>query len=159
MILSVIIIWGVDTTEQHMVLIALDKKSIEGSNAAASRTLSRNETDSTAVQIFALTSSRTAKFIAPCGTERMNCAPAPRVSNFKFLGLSIESVEVPVSPVELDVELARLACNIVFIVLAGCITVWAMEREIAPTNMFSQNNRDRCGAAATATDAPPLTMA
>ena len=78
MMLSVIIIWGVETTEHTMVATALETKSSAKFvpslvNPAAAFTLfMRDRVDSS-----------TAKFMAPWGMERRNWAPAPRLRTLR----------------------------------------------------------------------------
>mmetsp|Transcript_28141 Transcript_28141/g.40291 ORF Transcript_28141/g.40291 Transcript_28141/m.40291 type:complete len:201 (+) Transcript_28141:729-1331(+) len=161
---SVIIICGVDITEQHMVLMQLDKKSNPGPAADETRTfffvfdfelfvssLCWIMRCSTIMFMRRRTNSNTAKLSAPCGTDKRNCAPAPRVNNFQLDGCAnVRNVTVsPTTEVRTPFAAAaglldrRFACNIVFIVFMGCTTTCATDREIAPQTIFSQNTRFR----------------
>ena len=153
--LSVIIICGVDTTEQQIVEIAEDIKSKPG--PIDSERFDREGTLSTKELSFCRTNSSMAKLIAPCGTDKTKFAPAPRLNVLNAFGddNKVRTVGCATSAVLRD------ACRIVFIVFAGCMTVCATLRLIAPLIMLSQNTSGRCGEAfaadvAAAAVAPPL---
>ena len=156
MMLSVIIICGVDTTEQQIVEIAEDIKSKPG--PIDSERFDREGTLSTKELSFCRTNSSMAKLIAPCGTDKTKFAPAPRLNVLNAFGEDnkVRTVGCATSAVLRD------ACRIVFIVFAGCMTVCATLRLIAPLIMLSQNTNGRCGkafaaaVAVAAAVAPPL---
>mmetsp|Transcript_15227 Transcript_15227/g.22295 ORF Transcript_15227/g.22295 Transcript_15227/m.22295 type:complete len:132 (-) Transcript_15227:63-458(-) len=131
MILSTTIICGVLTTEQHTVAMAELQKSSMGPNAALFSDISDIHSDFMAkLCIRRRTYSKTAKLTAPCGIDRMNCAPAPLVNIFIFLTLAREDMVIRSPEFRLD-------CSRVFIVFAGWVATCAMDRETAPQIMFS----------------------
>src|SRR6056300_1680208 len=81
--------------------------------------------------------------------DRISCAPAPRVKCLAcFICVNERTVKGAFPGTFLD------DCNIVFIVLAGCIIVCAALRLMAPHTMASQKCKRRSGVATAA--APPL---
>lgn len=127
-----------------MVDIADDRKSNTGPKffiVSAWRDLE------TTLFICLRTNSKTAKFTAPWGMDRMSCAPAPRVRVLAYFHCVNDSTVRGFCPGILLED-----CNIVFIVLAGCIIVCAALRLTAPQIMASQ----KCRRRATATVPPPL---
>ena len=149
MILSHIIIWGVETTEQHTVDIADDRKSIPGPKLECITSAYRER--ETRLFICLRTSSKTAKLTAPCGMDKMSCAPAPRV---KCLACFHCVNDLTVNGVWPGMDLDD--CSIVFIVFAGCIIVCAALRLMAPHTMASQKCKRRPSADIAAAAAPPL---
>lgn len=115
----------------------------------------KNGTDSTAKLSRPRTNSNTAKFTAPWGMDKMKLAPAPLVRRRNICGWNKSPRVGRLGP--------RDDCRIVFMVLAGCMTVCAILRETAPLTMFSQKTRGRvmatAAAAAVAAALPPRGVA
>ena len=127
-----------------MVDIADDRKSNTGPKLFIVSAWRDRETT---LFICLRTNSKTAKFTAPWGMDRMSCAPAPRVRVLAYFHWVNDSTVRGFCP-----GIFLEDCNIVFIVLAGCIIVCAALRLTAPQIMASQ----KCRRRATATVPPPL---
>lgn len=134
---SVIIICGVETTEQQIVAMELERKSRPGPIRSLFR--SRAGTEDTTLFIRSRMCSKTAKLKAPWGRDKTKLAPAPHVSRRNMLGFIRSSNFGLLGP--------RDDCMMVFMVFAGCMTVCAMLLETAPLTMFSQKTRGRAVAA------------
>ena len=87
----------------------------------------------TTTLILARTNSNTAKLTAPWGTLSKKLAPAPLESRLKLEGCKSDISDGGM----------RSLCRMVFMVFAGCMSVCAMEREMAPQTMFSQKTSGR----------------
>jgi len=144
--LSHIIICGVETIEQHIVDKAELKKSIPGPKLRLIVSAYRDFETRSFIRLR--TSSSIAKLTAPWGKESTNWAPAPRDNCFAYFHCANDFTVKGACP-----GTARDDCSIVFIVFAGCMIVWAVDRLIAPHNIASQKCRRRSG---TSDVSPPL---
>mmetsp|Transcript_22295 Transcript_22295/g.41570 ORF Transcript_22295/g.41570 Transcript_22295/m.41570 type:complete len:187 (-) Transcript_22295:461-1021(-) len=143
--LSVITLTGPERTEQQTVEDAEERKS----SAAATAPFRSNDSayglsDKISRVRFRMYSN-TAKLAAPWGMDRINCAPAPRVRTRRLDGRARVESDMELIPMALfcKVGVVDLACKIVFIAFAGCVTVCAILRLTAPQSMDSQKLRVR----------------
>jgi hypothetical protein len=133
-----------------MVDIADDRKSNKGPKFFIVSAWRDRETT---LFICLRTNSKTAKFTAPWGMDRMSCAPAPRVRVLAYFHCVNDSTVSGFCP-----GIFLEDCSIVFIVLAGCIIVCAALRLTAPQIMASQKCRRRAAGAAAAVPPPLWTL-